>query len=371
MPTPSLLLDRRVVARNTAAMTERMKRHGVRLRPHLKTSKSAKVAGLATAGNFGGITVSTMREAAYFADHGFDDITYAVSIVPDRLPEVAALTRRGVRLNLLTDDAGVAGHLAGFARQEAIDLHVLLEVDCGLGRSGVAVDGEELVEIAGALHAAEGITFEGVLTHAGHSYHCKTVQEVRRVADEERETIVAAAARLREAGLVCPTVSAGSTPTAIHAATLAGVTEMRPGNYVFFDLFQVGAGSCRREEVAVTVVTSVIGHNRRAGRILLDAGSLALSSDTSANEQTPGVGYGVVLDAAGRGLRDDLRVARVNQEHGMLEGTEPPPFDELPIGTRLRVLPNHACITTAMFDRYHVTTDGRTVTEEWDRTNRW
>jgi D-serine deaminase-like pyridoxal phosphate-dependent protein len=368
--TPALVLNRAVLGRNISAMSERMRRHGVALRPHLKTAKCAEVARLATAGQFGGITVSTLREAAFFAERGFHDITYAVGIVPSKVDQAVDLVRQGVSLRLLTDDPGVAQFLAVRSTQLEDELRVLIEVDTGLHRTGVEPDSPELLEIARIVHAAPRLHLDGVLTHAGHAYHCSDVAGVRAVAEAERRGVVAAAERLRKAGLPCPTVSAGSTPTAVHAESLQGVTEMRPGNYVFFDLAQVGLGSCRVEDVALTVLATVIGHSRRHGRILIDAGSLALSSDTSANEHTPGVGYGLVRDARGV-APGSLHVAHVNQEHGYVESPEPLPFDALPIGSRVRILPNHSCITAAMYDRYHVVDGSDEVVDTWERTNRW
>ena len=145
---------------------------------------------------------------------------------------------------------------------------------------------------------------------------------------------------------------------------------MRPGTYMFGDLFQAGLGTCRREEIAISVLTTIIGHSRHGRHLLLDAGSLALSSDTSASETMPGVGYGLIRELCGRD-RDDLRVGRVNQEHGFLESDGPPPFDELPVGAKLRILPNHACITAAMYDRYQVIDGSDEVIDTWSRTNRW
>lgn len=371
LATPALILDRRALQRNTQRMSERMRQLGVALRPHMKTAKCAEVARLATAGHFGGITVSTLNEARWFLEHGFQDITYAVGIVPAKLDEVAALRRKGARVRILLDDVRVARALGEFAAFGDHDLHVLIEVDTGQHRAGVPPDAPELLEIAHLLHGAPGVTLAGVLTHAGHSYHCKSVDEVRTVAEQERRGVVLAAERLRQAGLPCPTVSAGSTPTAMQAASLAGVTEMRPGNYVFFDLFQVGAGSCTMQDLALSVLATVIGHAAQRDHALVDAGSLALSADTSAAEHMPGIGYGLVLDVVGRTLPDRVRVARVNQEHGFLQADGPIPFDALPIGAKVRIFPNHACITAAMFDRYHVTDDGETIAETWRRTNGW
>lgn len=370
--TPALILDRRKLVANLRAMTQRMKAHGVRLRPHLKTAKSAVIAELAVVGNFGGITVSTVAEARYFAEAGFRDITYAVGTVPDRLDGLGPLIRGGITVNCITDDAATARALGARARALGLTLNLLVELDTGLGRGGVAPDSEELLAVARAIHEHPSLRLEGVLTHAGHSYHCHGVGAVRRVAEEERRDLVRAAERLRAAALPCPTVSGGSTPTAVYAETLDGVTEMRPGNYMFFDLDQVGLGSCGVDEVAVSVLATVIGHNRRSGAVLIDAGALALSKDTGAQEFLPDAGYGWVFDILGRSRIGDLRVAEVHQEHGFVRSAAgAPPFETLPIGSRVRVLPNHSCLTCAMYDGYQVVEGGEEVTGSWARINGW
>jgi D-serine deaminase-like pyridoxal phosphate-dependent protein len=369
--TPALVLDRGVLARNLESMARRLQGLGVALRPHMKTAKCAEIAALAVRGQPGGITVSTLKEAAYFAGGGFRDITYAVGISPDKLDEVASLRRQDVELRILVDDAGVAREVAARGRRLGTTFPTLIEVDTGAHRGGVDPEGPELLEIARVLGGKGGARLDGVLTHAGHAYACRSVEEIRSVATEERAGVVRAAERLGCLGLDCPTVSAGSTPTAVHAPALDGVTEMRPGNYMFFDLFQEGLGTCRREDIAISVLATVIGHCPRHRRILIDAGALALSLDTSACRFSEDIGYGVVVDASGAEVVPGLHVARVHQEHGFVEAREPLPFHRLPIGSRVRILPGHACITAAMFDRYHVTEDGERVVDTWSRVSGW
>ena len=374
LPTPSLILDRVRLAANAARMRARAEQFGVTLRPHLKTAKSAHVAELALGGK-GPITVSTLAEADYFLGRGFRDITYAVGIVPAKLDHVAGLQRSGADLKILTDNVEVAAAIAARGREIGQTFRVLIEIDTGLGRAGVAPEAPELLPIAKAL--AGGAELVGVLAHAGHSYHCASVGEVKQIAEEERAGAVAAARRLREAGLPCPVVSVGSTPTAVHAERLDGVTEIRPGNYLFFDLFQVGVGSCAMEDLAVSVLASVTGHHRPRNHLVIDAGALALSKDTGANEHRPGTGYGLICLPGGKVPLPGLAVLDVHQEHGLvahakgLEAISKLPFERFPVGSRLRVLPNHVCMTAAMYGRYYVTDGGTEITAEWDRVNGW
>lgn len=370
LPTPSLILDRAILQRNLDAMHRRLAERGVALRPHLKTAKSAKVAALATAGQEGGITVSTLAEVEYFLNHGYRDILYAVGIAEGRLGRVAALRTAGADLKIVTDSVDTAGRIVAYAAQRDATFRVLIEVDSGEGRAGVLPEGPELLEIGRILHAGNGVELAGVLTHAGHSYGCRSVKAIEAIAETERTAITQAADRLRKAGLPCPIVSAGSTPTAVHARNLDGVTEMRPGVFVFNDLKQLSVGSCRREDLALTVLGSVIGHNRHRGHVILDTGALALSKDISAHDAWPTVGYGEVCDPLTLNRINALCVASVSQEHGIVPVRSEDDFRQMPIGAKVRILPNHACITAAGYDRYRVLENGA-ITEEWDRINGW
>jgi len=367
LPTPACVLDRARVRKNTDAMTARAKDLGVHLRPHMKTAKSAAVAGLALDGNFGGITVATLREAQYFLENGVTDITYAVCVVPSKFDRAAALMAEGADLKLITDNAGVASALAIDGRP----FKVLIEIDCGEHRTGVAPDGPELMEIAEALRDGGAVELAGVLTHAGQSYSCRTVDEMAVVAEEEREAAVSAAARLGDAGLECATVSVGSTPTACHAKHLSGVTEMRPGVYMLGDLFQAGIGTCGLDDIAVTVLASVIAHRESENALLVDAGGLAMSKDRATGALPADCGFGLVCDWRTAAPIPGLRLESVHQEHGHVTSSAPLPFDRLPVGAKLRVMPNHACMTTAAYDAYHVVDGGTDVVATWERCNGW
>ncbi len=372
VPTPALVLDVSRLRSNIARMAERMARAGVRLRPHLKTAKSAAVARLATEGQFGGVTVSTLREAAYFAQHGVRDILYAVGMVPTKMAQARPLVEDGVRLSAIVDDAETAGALGRAAADWRIPLSVLVEIDCGQHRAGVAPGGDALLAVARAVHEAPGLVLDGVLTHAGHAYHAHGREALAAIAEAERSAVVQAAERLRAAGLPCPVVSAGSTPTATLARSLDGVTEMRPGVYMFGDLDQAGLGSCAIDDIAVTVLASVVGG--REDRLLVDAGALALSKDLLANEFYADAGYGWVCDPLRLDRIGDLRIASVDQEHGYVEGDGALPRDAPGIGGRVRILPNHACLTAAAYDRYHVVdgdADPAAVIDVWERVNGW
>jgi D-serine deaminase-like pyridoxal phosphate-dependent protein len=348
LETPCLVLDPSRLARNLAHMSARARKLGVKLRPHLKTAKSLEVAKRTISGEFGGITVSTLHEAEYFLSGGFTDLLYAVGIEASKLPRAAT-----------------------FATQEQVEFRVLIEIDTGEGRSGLLPDAPELLDIARAVHVPPFSVLDGVMTHAGHSYAARDLVTVAQIAEMERGGAVTAAERLRAARFAAPVVSVGSTPTALHARHLDGVTEMRAGVYMFGDLFQMQIGSCALDDLAVGVLATVTSHRREAGHLLIDAGGMALSKDRSTADAPRDYGFGLVLREDGSAFSQELMVTRVYQEHGLVRATSGElPFDELAIGTRVRVLPNHVCMTSAMYDRYHLFVDGQ-IQGEWSRTNGW
>lgn len=370
--TPALVLDRSAVARNTASMGRKARQHGVRLRPHVKTSKCIEVARLATEGQFGGITVSTLAEAEFFAAHGFRDITYAVGLAPGKFDDVIRLRREGVDLKVLVDDLEVARALSQAARAAAVRIEAFIEIDSGQHRAGLDPEAPELVPLGAALNLPPYLVIGGVLTHAGQAYHAKGAAALQPIAEAERLALIRAAERLRAAGLPCPNLSAGSTPTAVHGTRFDGLGEIRPGNYVFYDLTMVSLGVCRQEDVAVSVLASVIGHNRKAGHILIDAGFMALTKDLGAREFLPDAGLGYVMDERARARLPGLSVTDVNQEHGQIAVRTAQDFERLPIGARVRILPNHSCATAAMYSHYNVVEGASdVVTARWARCAGW
>jgi len=372
LPTPSLVLDRGKLAANAAVMRARMDGHGIQLRPHAKTAKSAAVARVAAGDDANALTVSTLAEAAYFLDHGFTDLIYAVCVTPAKLDAVRSLMDRGADLKIITDNVGVARAIAAHGGAH----RVLIEIDCGEHRTGVVPDAPALMDIGSAVAAGGNASIAGVMTHAGHSYASRSAAEAADIAEAERLAAVTAAARLRDAGHATPIISVGSTPTATHGRNFDGVTEARPGVYVFQDLFQAGIGSCGMTDLALSVLASVISHNPSRGAMMLDAGGLALSKDrsTAALDGGGDYGFGLVCDLDGTPV-PGLIVAGVHQEHGDVPIADAALFDRFPVGARVRVLPNHACMTAAAYGHYQVVDQavdgGMGVVAVWDRCGGW
>ena len=363
LPTPCLVLDIGTLRSNIGRMADAVGRHGVGLRPHMKTAKSIEVARLAVAGQPGGITVSTLAEAEYFMGHGVFDMIYAVGITPQKLAVVAKLNAAGADIAVITDDADVAAAIAA----SPVRVRGLVEVDTGEARGGLRPENPELHQVAAAL----GASMSGVLTHAGNSYASRNREELAAVAEAEHAGIVSAANGLRQAGFTVPIVSLGSTPTALHAPRLDGVTEVRAGVYMFGDLFQMQIGSNGLDGIALTVLTSVIGRRPAEDRLLVDAGGLALSKDRSTQAAPIDYSFGLVLDVAGYPTLGGAVVRQAYQEHGVLDCDPSLPFPALPIGGKLRIAPNHACMTAAAHDRYFVVDGSDEVVAIWTRVNGW
>jgi D-serine deaminase-like pyridoxal phosphate-dependent protein len=214
------------------------------------------------------------------------------------------------------------------------------------------------------------IDFRGILTHAGHAYSCRNVREILGIAEQERRVVVEFAETLRQADVDIPEVSVGSTPTMSVAENLEGVTEARPGNYVFYDGFQVAIGSCSSSETAFSVLVSIIGQYPKRNQLLIDAGALSFSKDPGPTHIDPQCGYGNFFTDDGVEDLADLRLFSLSQEVGKVTGIHPIDFEALAIGTRLRVTPNHSCLSAALHDRYYVVKNGEVV-DEWRPVRGW
>jgi D-serine deaminase-like pyridoxal phosphate-dependent protein len=363
-----LILDRTRLERNAARMREKVRARGVTLRPHVKTSKSIDVLKILAGGEDVPITVSTLAEARYFFAHGVTDILYAVGIAPVKLPEVAELIRGGCRLRIILDTVEAADAVRQFVEAEGVPIEALIEVDSDGHRAGIAPADPLLIEIGRRL----GGTLAGVMTHAGASYDCRSREQFEAMAEQERALAVEAAERLRAIGLDCPIVSVGSTPSISYARDLSGVTEARVGVYAFGDLVQAELGTCGIDDIAIGVLASVIGHNRQHGRVLIDAGFLALSRDRGTADLPVDWGYGAVCDAVTGRPIDGVTVSSTNQEHGIVTARSGEiDFERFPVGSMVRILPNHACATASAYDRYFVSDGTEQIVDVWERVNGW
>jgi len=367
LPTPCALVDLDRLERNASRMATRAKRLGVQLRPHVKTHKCVEAARIQTADAFGGITVSTLVEARAFAAAGFSDITYAVPIAPQKIPEAIDLHTRIGAFNLVVDTLDAAAAVEAAAEARGLRIPVFLEVDCGGGRTGVDPDGEVRDVLVRRFAASETIDFRGLLTHAGHAYRARNRTDAYDIACAERNLMATLAAELRDRGVPVPVVSVGATPTVLAIDDLTGVTEVRPGNYLFFDAFQSGIGTCEIDEIAFSVLATVISVHPEQNRAVVDAGALALSVDAGPVHVAPECGFGRIVALEDQHPLPGLRVSRLTQEHGALTG---PGVAALKPGARLRILPNHSCLSAACFAALHVLR-GTEVVDEWHPARGW
>ncbi len=372
LATPALLLDTSRLDRNLARLATRMAERGVTLRPHMKTAKSIDVAQRAFPNGPGPITVSTLAEAEYFAKHGYRDMTYAVGIAPHTAQRAMHLRKAGVDIKVLLDTTEQAAILGEAGKAAGVIPSAFIEIDCDGHRGGLLVTDPKLLEVAAALRAV-GVRLAGVLTHAGESYALHTPDALVAAAENERTVAVEAAERLRAGGHECPIVSVGLTPTAHFARSLDGVTEVRAGVYMFFDLVMHGVGVCSTDDLALSVLSTVIGVKPEKGWIMVDAGWMALSRDRGTASQRVDQGYGLVCDLSGK-LYPDLIVAYASQEHGTLaiRSGVSQALPDLPVGSKIRILPNHACATGSQHQSYHVVSgpDGG-IEAEWPRIRGW
>ncbi len=349
LPTPALVLDLDVLESNLRFMQSRADALGVRLRPHIKTHKCLEIGKLQRAAGAQGITVSTLEEARVFADAGFRDILWAFPLNLSRLDEVLALSQR-VELGVTVD----SGPAVDALEASGAALSVWLEIDCGYGRSGVPHTDDLAVALARRIADSSSLELRGCLTHAGHTYHGRSASHITALAEEERQAMVGVGERLRAAGVDPGSLSLGSTPGMSRVESLAGIDEARPGNYALYDYGQLRLGSCDLSRCAVTVLASVVSAPAGRGSVIADCGALVLSKDLGPDDPPH---YGrVFTDPEGSELSEG-RVTSVSQEHATVSGS-------YHVGQRIRVLPNHSCLTVAQFDHFCVVRKN-TVVDRW------
>ena len=351
--TPALLLHHDVMERNLAQMAARAKRLGVALRPHIKTHKCLELGRSQVAHGAKGVTVSTLFEAEAFARGGFTDLTWAFPLDRTHLPHVQRISRQGVTLRVVLDDLETARALSSSG------LHVWLKVDCGYRRAGVDPSSRYALDVARELGAEHGVSFDGILSHSGHAYRARNKEEAAQIAEQERQVMVWFADLLRKDGLPVRAVSVGSTPAMVAVKDLTGVTEARPGNYIFYDRTMVLIGACEPRDVAVTVLATVVSHQPGASHFVVDAGALSLSKDLGPSHLGLEPVYGEVKG------HPELRIASVSQEHGLIRAAAPAAIEgKFKVGQQIEIVPNHSCLTEAHFDEY-VVVQGDRIMDRW------
>jgi D-serine deaminase-like pyridoxal phosphate-dependent protein len=349
LETPAVVIDRPILEANIAMGATLARQHKVALRPHIKTHKSPAIARLQLAAGAAGVTASKTDEALIFVEAGVPSVTVAYPLI-DRAKIgrlIRAAKAHGTDLRIVADSADGIAALSSEARAQSHRLPVFLKVDVGLHRCGVdpALPGSR--DLALALDRSPGLRFAGLLAHAGHAYGAGTPGGVRQIAAQERNLLCEFAGALRKTGLEVPEISVGSTPTVILNDGFEGLTEARPGNYVFMDMTQVVLGVARPEQVALSVLATIVSRNDRYA--IVDAGSKVMSSDRGPHGADSVRGFGAVF-ALEEPKGAAMTLARLSEEHGFIEHGD----RNLRIGSRVRIVPNHSCPVANLADRFAV-----------------
>jgi D-serine deaminase-like pyridoxal phosphate-dependent protein len=360
LPTPQVLIDRARVMRNIARVQALADGAAVRLRPHAKTHKSPVIARWQIERGAAGICCAKVGEAAVFVDAGVTDIRLPYPVNPANAARLLALMDRAA-ISIIVDHLDVARGWSDAMHGAGRTLDVLVKVDVGFHRCGIDPSGDALGFVQ-AIASLPGIRLRGLLSHAGHGYHAASDDELAAVARQECEILVGLRDRAARSGIALDELSVGATPTLRFSAGLSGLTELRPGNYVYFDRTQVALGAASLDDCALTVLATVVSRPA-ADRVILDCGSKTLTNDLArglsrrssvadrakADIAQPS-GYGAVLAGNGESPRtvdDALTIERLSEEHATVRvagGTALKP------GDRVRVVPNHSCVVSNLVD---------------------
>jgi D-serine deaminase-like pyridoxal phosphate-dependent protein len=356
LPTPQVLVDRLVLARNIEGMQRAVAGGGKRLRPHAKTHKSPVVARLQLEAGAAGICCAKLGEAEVFAAAGIDDIRLPYPVHPSNAPRVLALLDR-VRLSIIVDHPDVARGWSDAIAPSGRTLDVLVKVDVGFHRCGVDPTGPGAIDLVRQVASSAGLRFRGLLSHAGHAYLAASEQDLQRIAHDERDILRGLAAAARREGIAVEEISVGATPTARYSCELDGISEMRPGNYVYFDRTQVALGAARLEDCALTVLARVVS-KPAADRLVLDSGSKTLTTD-AARGFGPQPGHGAALAGLESHVADEtLVLERLSEEHATVRVTTG--RTHLGPGDFVRIVPNHSCVVSNLVDALRLV-EGLTV----------
>lgn len=365
LPTPVLLLDLDILERNLARMQEKINIQGSALRPHIKTHKCIEIAKRQRQLGARGITVSTFYEVEKFAQNGFNDITWAFPIPPVYASRVGGLAKT-ITLRVVVDSQEAIDHLEQACKAAGGTIHVWLKVDCGYRRAGVDPTSPLAEEFVRSLTDSKTLRFDGILSHSGHAYHAGSRGEILQVANQERNIMVEFADSMRRKGYRVPGISIGSTPSVTVIESLDGISEVRPGNYCFYDNTMVALDVCGVEDCAVTLLASVISHQPGASHFVVDAGALALSKDLGASHLNQNIGMGSLYeDYERKRLYQQINLKSLSQEHGKIVVDDLNQIEgKFQVGERVRILENHSCLTVAHFDEYTVVR-GEEVVDRW------
>ena len=335
---------------------------GVNVRPHIKTHKCLELAQQQIDAGAVGLTSSKVDEALVFINNGIRSVTVAYPLVVDsKLDRVIAAARsHDVDLRLIVDSPAGVDAIAKVAGRHGKQISIFLKIDVGLHRCGLTEDDPGLVELVQKIVREPDLNFVGLLSHAGHTYGADDADAARKIAQEECEIMNRVRQRLESNGIQVAEVSVGSTPGTLVSDSYDGITEIRPGNYIFMDRMPLRLKVIELNQIALSVLATVVSQN--SDYFIIDAGSKTLSSDQGAHGMPGMEGFGLVYPADRFEDTDyEMIVTRLSEEHGVVIRRD---FD-LAIGSKVRLVPNHSCVVANLLDTYTVLKDGQ-ITEQWD-----
>ena len=339
--TPALLIEKGKLEANITKMQSIADKSGVRLRPHTKTHKIPEIARMQLENGAMGIAVAKIGEAESMVEHGFDNIQIASIVVGEnKIKRLIELNDRVPKLSSNVDSIESAKALSEAFAQYGKWLNVYIEINSGHDRSGLR-EYEKIYQLAKFIEESDRLNLMGLFTHSGHAYSAATRKEIEQIGTNEGEFLVSLSKRLMKSRILISDISVGSTPTAEFCSKVNGVTEIRPGNYVFYDMIQTALGSCTIDECALNVLSTVTGIYD--DRVVIDAGAKALSLDT-------GVYCGKTINTYGHIIGKDCSLSRVSEEHGIISHNN----EKFSVGERLRIIPNHACTVINLFDKAYL-----------------
>ena len=355
---PTLLLDKDRVIQNIRRMKQKADAAGVRFRPHFKTHQSSGIGTWFRQEGVDSITVSSLDMAKYFALHGWKDITVAFTV---NLPEIETLNSlaREIRLHLLLDSGELASRLDASLESE---VNIWIDVDVGYHRTGIPCDDfPRILSVAQAVQRAPNLIFSGVLTHSGHTYHAKTVEEIRSIHQDSLAKLRTVREKLRQAGVHPCAISIGDTPSCSVADSFDGADEIRPGNFAFYDSMMSDLGACRDEDIAVAVACPVVARYKEWNQVVIYGGAVHLSKEFMLDGRGRKI-YGYCCRPGETSWGPAERRAPVlslSQEHGLIE-MDVSLIQEINVGDLLIILPVHSCLTSDLY-RYYLTLDGERI----------
>lgn len=354
LDTPGLIIREALLLRNIGDMAEYAQQVGVKLRPHIKAHKLPAIAKAQLAMGAVGITVAKLGEAEVMMAAGFTDILIANQVIGEhKIKRLLALSEKA-DIKVTVDSLAGIRALNDVCLQEKKQIKVFIEVNTGLNRCGV-LPGEAVLQLAKEIKNLSQLNFQGIMTHAGQAYGAQNIDQVSEIGKFEGQEMVKTANLLEKQGIPVSTISVGSTPTAKFAGMIKGVTEIRPGNYVFYDGIQIALGVAIQDDCALSILATVIS-KPSSERLIIDAGSKTLALDQGAHGKSMVRGFGMVKD------HPEIIIERLSEEHGILKVSPDCPLE---IGDKIEIIPNHACTVINLADEINLVRN-QEVIEVWE-----